>query len=127
LAGETVGLTIEEEGRLVEVDLHGYSVETALELARTAVAEAYENGFRFVRLVHGRSTSQPSSYPCQAPTIKEELLRFLDEGAFARYAYTRRSGRHKRRPSSLTLALRPNPSPNQTPIWTSLPERDYPE
>lgn len=110
---------------LREVDLHGYSVETAMEVARSVIAEAYENGICYVRLIHGYNTSRSRTYPYSAPTIKEELLRLLQEGAFSRFAYSLKSGRHVRRAGSITIALRPNPSPNPHQIWSTLPEKDY--
>lgn len=110
---------------LVEVDLHGYSTETAVEVARSVITEAYENGLLYVRLIHGYNTSRSRTYPYGSPTIKEELLRLLLEGSLERYAYSFKSGRHVRRAGSITIALRPNPSPNPYPIWTALPERDY--
>ena len=110
---------------VVEVDLHGYSVETAIEVARAVIAEAYENGLPYVRLVHGYNTSRARTYPYGTPTIKEEIWRLLHEGALIRYAYSRKSSRHVRRAGSITIALRPNPSPNPHPIWTALPGKDY--
>ena len=113
------------ESGVKEVDLHGYSVETALEVARTVIAEAHENGYAYVRLIHGYKTSRARTYPYGAPTIKEELVRLLEEGVFLRYAYSKKSRRHLRRAGFLTLALRPNPSPNPYPIWSALPAKDY--
>lgn len=110
---------------LKEVDLHGYSVETAVEVARSVIAECYENGLMYVRLIHGYNTSRSRTYPYGKPTIKEELLRLLREGGLAEYAYSLKSGRHVRRSGSITIALRPNPSPNPYPIWTTLPDKDY--
>lgn len=112
---------------VVQVDLHGYSVETALEVARSVIAEAYENGFRYVRLIHGYNTSRSRTYPYGKPTIKEELLRLLDEGAFSRHAYSRKSGQHQRQAGAITIAILPNTSPNTSPIWTALPQSDYPD
>lgn len=109
----------------VELDLHGYSVETAVEVARGFVAEAYENGLLYVRVIHGYNTSRSRTYPYGNPTIKEELLRLLQEGALDRYAFPLKSGLHVRKAGSITIALRPNPSPNPYPIWTALPAKDY--
>lgn len=113
------------ESGIKEVNLHGYSVETAMEVARAVIAEAYENGVPYVRLIHGYNTSRPRTYPYGAPTIKEELLRLLAEGIFVRHAYSKNSRRHQRRAGFIILAIRPNPSPNPHPIWSSPPAKDY--
>ncbi len=115
----------EPQYSVMEVDLHGYSVETAVEVARAVIAEAYENGIMHVRLIHGYNTSRSRTYPYGSPTIKEEILRALAEGDFKQHAYSLKSGKHVRKSGSITIALRPNPSPNPYPIWTALPMKDY--
>ncbi len=47
--------------KCVEVDLHGYSRSTALAVARDKIKEAYEHGFRYVKLIHGAANIRQSS------------------------------------------------------------------
>ena len=39
--------------KCVEVDMHGYSHMTAIQVAREKVKEAYEHGFKHIKLIHG--------------------------------------------------------------------------
>src|SRR5258708_30571098 len=40
-------------GRVRRVDLHGYDVRTAIEVAARAVEDAYANGYDAVEILHG--------------------------------------------------------------------------
>jgi hypothetical protein len=39
--------------KCVEVDLHDYSHRTAIAASREKIKEAYEHGFKYIRLIHG--------------------------------------------------------------------------
>jgi len=110
----------------VEVDLHGYSLATADEVALAKVREAYENGFRQVTFIHGWSTSRQTSGSELPVTIRELLHDMLRKGDFEPYAYIWYHKGHIREGASLTLALRSNPQPLETPFWSPLPPEEYP-
>ncbi|MGH7776595.1 MAG: hypothetical protein ACREPI_05380 [Candidatus Dormibacterales bacterium] len=107
-------------GRTLVVDLHGYDVVTALQLARSRVAEAYRNGVAEVELVHGAAdVAEPR--PEGRGRIKWELRRMLEEGAFD--AYCERGGTWVKA-GSILLSVKPNASPRQR-AWTPPPPAPY--
>lgn len=88
------------------MDLHGYDVVSAVDLARARVEEAYRNGYQEVELLHGAGD-------VHAPVdegrgrIKWELRRLLEVGGFDRWADRAHSWP---KTASLVLKLRPNPA-----------------
>ncbi len=70
--------TLEDDGQTVTLDLHGASVEEALDLARRVLRAAARRGRRSVRIVHGRSTSSRTH---RNRTIKHALYDLLDRHA----------------------------------------------
>lgn len=73
--------TIFDDGRTVELDLHGARVDEALRLTRRLIDEAYKRGRSMVRLIHGRSTSDADAF---ANTIKHALYAEFDRGAYGK-------------------------------------------
>lgn len=106
--------------RSLPVDLHGYDVVTALQLARSRVAEAYRNGVAEVELIHG-AADVAGPRPEGRGRIKWELRRMLDEGAFDAYC---ERGRSWVKEGSIVLSVKPNPSPRQR-AWTPPPPARY--
>ena len=106
--------------RAPTVDLHGYDVLTALDLALTRVREAYENGYGEIELVHGAaSVTEPVEQG--RGRIKSELRRLFDAGRFD--AWTDRS-RSWPKAGSLLLVLKPNPRAVRD-RWSSEPPRRH--
>lgn len=66
---------LNDDGHTVTLDLHGASVEEALDLAVRLVREAARRGRSSVKLVHGQSTS---SRLYQNRTIKHALRDLMD-------------------------------------------------
>ena len=74
-------IRIEDDGQRVIVDLHGVSVERALEVADAAVIEAARRGRSTVRFIHGASTYERGA----DHTIRGELEHAVDDGRFERH------------------------------------------
>jgi hypothetical protein len=99
--------------RTNELDLHGYAVSAAREIAQEFVKAAWDAGHDHLVLVHGaraarhaRSELVLSGYG----GIKWSLRAMLDGGEFDPYARSPRSSRHRREPTRLIIALEPHPS-----------------
>lgn len=109
----------------VEVDLHAYYVDTALDVAKEKVREAWENGYLFITLIHGWrqhvSTSGTPHGHRMIGRIRGELLR----GVYKRWAFYRYSTKHKIEQGSTMLALRHNPAPRVPEVWTPMPEAEF--
>src|SRR5919197_308541 len=71
--------------RTLRVDLHGYDVVSALELAVVRTSEAYRNGYEAVELVHGGAdVTEPVEEG--RGRIKWELRRLAERGRFDNWA-----------------------------------------
>ncbi len=97
----------------VTIDLHGYRYVEGVAVGAAAIEEAWRRGFRTVELIHGKSTSRGFR---RAGTIKWGLRGLLLRGWVGEYTYYRRSVKHDIRDGSMTLALKPNPSPIGEPF-----------
>ena len=64
-----------DDGNRPELDLHGGTVDEALNLARRLIIESVRHGRNSVRLIHGMSTSAPGKR-----TIKSALSNMIDGG-----------------------------------------------
>ncbi len=107
--------------RYIEIDLHGYSYRTACMVAREKIKEAYEHGFRYVRLIHGAANIRHKE---DGGSIKFMLRSMLKSGEFARWVEERDSKNHKISDRSIVLALRKNPSPVDGE-WKEMPFDEY--
>lgn len=72
-------------GRTTTVDLHGHDAQTAVHLALRRVAEAYNNGYDSIELVHGAADVEEEVQEGRG-RIKWELRRMVSQGAFNSYA-----------------------------------------
>ncbi len=118
-----------KNGREVQVDLHGYSTDTALWLSREVVETAWERGCERVVLIHGSkhvATPAASGHTGQGRT-KWALRQALSRGEFNRWAEPPKSGGHDRKAISdrLGLALKSNPNPDPGSPWPDPPEPEY--
>jgi Smr domain-containing protein len=105
----------------LELDLHGYRYLTGERVARAKIVEAHANGFRALRIHHGRSTSGPDAYAPREGTLKAAILALVEEPGVARLL--------EREPfvgdSATTLFFRPNRRPTRPPRWTALPRPEF--
>jgi hypothetical protein len=102
----------------IEIDLHNYSTRTALEVAREKIKEAYEHGFRHVKLIHGAAGIKNKN---EGGSVKFELRSMLRRGEFDKW--TDRQGSESR-DESLILVLRKNTTPVDGK-WKEMPLEDY--
>ncbi len=105
--------------RCVEVDLHGYSQKTAIQVAREKIMEAYEHGFRYVRLIHGAADVRHKE---DVGSIKFALREMLRRGGLAKWV--RGSKNHKLRDGYIILELQKNPAPVDGE-WKEMPCDEY--
>lgn len=73
--------TVSDDGSTVTLDLHGATVNEAMQLIYAAVREANARGRSSLRIIHGSSTSDART---GNRTIKHELLAELDGGSLSR-------------------------------------------
>ena len=94
-------------GRVRRVDVHGYDVLSAVEVASVAIREAYENGYPEVEIVHGaRDVTSHVAAGDGRGAIKWELRAMLDRGEFNSWVTSA-----EKMEGSLRLRLRANPRP----------------
>ncbi len=105
----------------VDVDLHEYTHRTALLLAREKVKEAYEHGYKTVRLIHGAANVRGRD---NGGSIKFALRDMLKKGDFNSWAEGRESKGHKVQDASIVLVLRKNPEPVDRE-WKKMPMGEY--
>ena len=105
----------------VKIDLHDYSHMTAIKTAREMIKEAYDHGFRFVRLIHGASNIRTKD---NGGSIKFTLRSMLQRGDFALWAENNNSKKHKIMNGYMIIELRNNPAPMERE-WKEMPPSDY--
>ena len=104
--------------KCVEVDLHNYSTRTALMAAREKIKEAYEHGFRHVRLIHGAANITNKN---EGGSIKFALRTMLKSGELDKWIDKNGS---RVRDESLILEIRKN-SVAVEREWKEMPLEDY--
>ena len=105
----------------LELDLHGYRYATGERVARAKILEAYNNGFRALRIRHGRSTGGSDAYAPNEGTLKAALLALCREREIARLL----DGDPFIGDAATQLFFRPNRRPHAPPRWTGLPRPEY--
>ncbi|MFZ3059268.1 MAG: Smr/MutS family protein [Candidatus Methanoperedens sp.] len=105
----------------VEVDLHDYSRMTAIQVAREKIKEAYEHGFRFIRLIHGSANITNKK---DGGSIKFALRSMLNNGGLNNWVEEKGSKNHRLMDESMILALRKNPKPGDGE-WKEMPMDEY--
>ena len=104
----------EADVRMV-IDLHGYPVWEAVELATQKVQEAWTLGYQEITLIHG----SPNIYHHAIASalgrggIKWRLRGCLARREWMEWVYHRRSKKHDIGDGAMTLALRKNPCPER--------------
>lgn len=107
--------------RCVVVDLHDYSHRTAILAARQKIREAYEHGFRYVRLIHGGANLRQKG---DGASIKFALRSMARSGELDRWIEGKDSKNHRIKDGSIVLALRMNPQPVDKE-WKEMPGCEY--
>lgn len=102
----------------VNIDLHNYSTRTALTVAREKIKEAYEHGFRHVKLIHGAAGIKNKN---DGGSIKFKLRSMLRRGELDKWIDRQGS---ESRDGSLILVIRKNPAPMDGD-WKEMPVEDY--
>ena len=115
-------LNLDDRERQLSVDLCGYTVREAEEVADEKVREAWENGYERITLIHGCSYIR---HHFQAAAlgqggVKWTLRSRLAQGYWNKYVFPRRSAKHDVGGCYMTLALRPNPTPRCPASWEPL-------
>jgi len=98
---------LDDDGTAVTLDLHGATVDEAVDLSLRTVRLAADQGRTRVKLIHGASTTRQGAYR----TIKRALHDLLDDGAFAPHA-----SEGWRAKGHLMLSLSVTTSSDPTPI-----------
>lgn len=75
-------LQLDDDGTAVTLDLHGATVDEAVDLSLRTVRLAADRGRTRVTLIHGASTTRRGA----RRTIKRALHDLLDDGAFRPHA-----------------------------------------
>ena len=104
--------------KCVEVDLHNYSTITALVVAREKIKEAYEQGFRHVKLIHGAANIMNKN---DGGSIKFALRTQLKSGTLNKWIDKNGT---RVRDESLTLEIRKNSAAVERE-WKEMPLEDY--
>jgi hypothetical protein len=98
---------LDDDGRIVTLDLHGATVEEAIDLTYRTLRLAEERGRTRLKLIHGSSTTNGGP----GRTIKSALHDLLDRGELGTHATN-----VIRSQNSLVLALDLTASDDPTPI-----------
>lgn len=98
---------LDDDGTAVTLDLHGATVDEAVNLSLRTVRLAANRGRMRVTLIHGKSTTRQGSLR----TIKRALHDVLDDGGFAPHA-----SEGWRADGYLVLSLSVTSSSDPTPI-----------
>lgn len=96
-----------DDGRVVTLDLHGATVDEAIDMTYRTLRLAEERGRSRLKLIHGSSTTQGGA----RRTIKSALHDLLDRGKLGRHATN-----VIRSKNTLVLALDLTASSDPTPI-----------
>jgi hypothetical protein len=111
------------------LDLHGYDIHTAVDLALQCVEAAWEHGFSRLSVLHGAAkVTSPSAATARGRgAIKWAIRGALDDGEFDAWALPPRSEAHRRasRSSETSIALKPNPDPHPDAAWPTIPQPDH--
>jgi len=129
MSGSKPVIGVRKNGREVHVDLHGYSTETALWLAREVIESAWDRGCERVALIHGAKhvASRAASDQVGQGAMKWALRDALARGQYKQWSEPPNSSKHERKAVSdrLVVALRPNPRPDPGAAWPEPPEHEY--
>lgn len=104
----------------IEVDLHDYSHMTAIAISREKIKEAYDHGYKFIKLIHGATNIRDKN---EGGSIKFALRAMLKRGELDRWV-DRKSKNCRLDGGCLLLALRSNSAPVDSD-WNEMPFHEY--
>ena len=89
--------------------------------------EAWKNGYSSITLIHGspQINHHMTARAVGRGGIKWELRGRLSRGLWREHVFGRWSKKHRIEDGSMTLALRPNPTPTVPEKWSEFPEPLY--
>jgi hypothetical protein len=92
------------------IDLHGYPVWEAVELATSSIKKAWQQRRSEITLIHGAPDVQHWTIATMLGRggIKWQLRGHLARGEWKEFVFNRRSKKHHIGDGHMTLALRPN-------------------
>ncbi len=110
---------LDSSGLGATLDLHGYKVETALEVARGKVREAWENGCLELVIIHGWGASRTPK-DRQSGTIGQALREQWEQGEWSGWVHevSVEAGR-------MRVRLRGSGSPSRTRRWSQIPAAEF--
>ena len=76
--------TLQDDGTIVTLDLHGLSVDEALQVTYSTLRLAEDWGRNRLKLIHGSSTTRGT----ERRTIKRALHESLDRGSLGTHAHS---------------------------------------
>ena len=118
---------VDGSGLGATLDLHGYKVETAIEVAREKVREAWENGCVELVIIHGWGASrvplrlgQGRATERQNGTIAQGLREQWERGEWSRWVHevSVEAGR-------MRVRLRGTGSASRTRRWSQIPQDEF--
>lgn len=98
---------LKDDGTKVTLDLHGLSIDEAIDLTYSTLRLAENRGRNRLKVIHGSSTTRGG----QRRTIKSALHDLLDQGNLASHGTSVRRSR-----DTLTFVLDLTATPDSTPI-----------
>jgi len=104
--------------KCITVDLHKYSHRTALFVAREKIKEAYGNGFRYVKLIHGAADISKKN---DRGSIKFALHSILKRGELEQWVDKKESEFQE---GTLIFRIKKNPVPVDGD-WKEIPLEEY--
>lgn len=104
--------------KCVELDLHNYSKRTALIVVREKIKEAFEHGFKNIRLIHGARTITDRN---EGGSIKYQLRTMIKNGELDKWIEKKNS---IVKDGYIILELKKNPAPTERE-WNELPLEEY--
>lgn len=104
------GFELDAEERSLFLDLHDYTVNTALVVFETKLQEAWRAGLKCLQVVHGApyAVTQEDSIALGRGSIKWAVMNLLDLEDWAQYVE-----RVEPEDGSTLIYLKPNPSPEE--------------
>ena len=110
----------------VTVDLHGYSMDTALSVADRVLQDAYRQGYSSITFIHGASGTFSTSQSIRTGrgTIKWGIKDLVSR-EWRPYLRSRRHRGHRFMGGSTTLALQSNPAADPRTGLRDVPPADY--
>ena len=99
--------TLNDDGTVVTLDLHGATVDEAIDMTYRTLRLAEDRGRTRLKLIHGSSTTNGGAHR----TIKSALHNLLDRGELGRHATNVIRSKNK-----LVLALDLTATQDPTPI-----------